>query len=182
MKYPLDNDERTVTPMSAQQFKEGEVIFREGTLGNTMYEIKSGTVGIYAAYGTSDEKKLTELEAGRIFGEMAVIEVYPRSATAVALSDAEAEEISAADLQEYFGDRPEKIMEIMRGMSRRLRELTADYREVCGTIGAWKDATDRGKAKGTGLLATLKRFAAIFDESMRLLPANDYMMYYHKFY
>lgn len=147
-----------------------------------MYEIKNGTVGIYAAYGTPAEKKLTELEAGRIFGEMAVIEAYPRSATAVALSDAEAEEISTADLQEYFGSRPEKIIEIMRGMSRRLRELTADYREVCGTISAWRNAAESGKGKEIGLLATLKRFADIYSESMKHAYANGYSMYYHTFY
>lgn len=168
--------------MITKQFKNGEVIFREGMLGSTMYEIKSGKVGIYAAYGTPDEKKLTELEAGRIFGEMAVIEVYPRSATAVAISDVEAEEVSTADLQDYFSNQPEKLVEIMRGMSRRLRELTADYQEVCGTIGAWKDAKDHGKTKSAGLLASLKKFAAIFDESLKLVPANEYLMYYHTFY
>lgn len=168
--------------METKQFKKGVVIFKEGTLGSTMYEIKNGTIGIYAAYGTPNEKKLTELEAGRIFGEMAVIEVYPRSATAVALTDAEAEEISTADLQEYFGGRPEKIMEIMRGMSRRLRELTADYREVCDTISAWKNATDQGREKGKGLLTAIKRFADIYNESMRIMSASGYLMYDQIFY
>ena len=58
------------------------MIFQEGSTGSSMYELKSGSIGIYAAYGTANEKKLTELEAGRIFGEMGVIDVMPRSATA----------------------------------------------------------------------------------------------------
>ena len=153
--------------METKQFKQGEVIFKEQTLGNTMYELKNGTVGIYAAYGTPDEKKLTELGAGRIFGEMAVIEAYPRSATAVALSDAEAVEVSTADIQEYFNSQPEKLMEIMRGMSRRLRELTTDYQAVCGTLGEWKDTTQQGKKKSSGLLAAIKKFANIYAKGAK---------------
>ena len=51
--------------METKQFKQGEVIFKEGTLGSVMYEIKSGTVGIFAAYGTSDEKQLTAMSKTR---------------------------------------------------------------------------------------------------------------------
>ena len=163
--------------METKQFKQGEVIFKEGTLGSAMYEVKRGTVGIYAAYGTPDEKKLTELEAGRIFGEMGVIEVRPRSATAVALSDVEAVEVSTADLQQYFGKQPEKLMEIMRGMSRRLRELTADYQEVCGTLGEWKETTEQGKKKSSGLLAAIKKFADAYAESVKYMNENGIAMY-----
>jgi len=66
--------------METLQFSRGDVIFMENSIGSSMYEIKSGSVGIYAAYGTDSERKLTELEAGRIFGEMGVIDVMPRSA------------------------------------------------------------------------------------------------------
>ena len=70
-------------------------------------------------------------------------------------------------------------MEIMRGMSRRLRELTADYQEVCSTIGAWKDATDHGKKKSAGLMASIKKFADFFDEGLKAVPAADYFMMYY---
>ena len=88
--------------METKRYKKGEIIFEEYAFGSTMYEIKSGSVGIYASYGKEAEKKLTELGAGRIFGEMSMFEAYPRSATAVALEDVEALEVSAADIKEYF--------------------------------------------------------------------------------
>ncbi|MBE7009528.1 MAG: Crp/Fnr family transcriptional regulator [Ruminococcaceae bacterium] len=160
--------------MNARQFKKDEVIFREGAFGSTMYEIKSGTVGIYAAYGTDSEKKLTELEAGRIFGEMALIEVYPRSATAVALSDTETMEISTADLSDYFNNHPEKLVEIMRGMTRRLRELTEDYQNACGAISNWTDAVDHGQKKSGGLLNGIKKLAAIFSSHTEHMPEVNY--------
>ena len=167
--------------MALKQFKKGEVIFKEGSLGNTMYEIKSGCVEIYAAYGTPEEKKLTDLEAGRIFGEMAVIEVYPRSATAVAQCDTEAEEISTADLQTYFSDRPEKLLEIMKGLSRRVRELTQDYTEVCDTIRQWKDDDEQGRKKGDGLMSKLRRFAEIFAESAQYMTIASAGLYYPQY-
>ena len=168
--------------METKRFHKDEVIFREGSLGSVMYEIQSGSVGIFAAYGTENEKKLTELEAGRIFGEMALIEVFPRSATAVALDEVEATEISTGDLGMYFGNQPEKIMEIMRGMSRRVRELTADYQEVCGSIRAWKDANEQGQEKPRGLVGRLKRFAAVFAEAASYMASPTLGTYYNNMF
>ena len=150
--------------MQTRQFKKGEVIFLEKTLGNTMYEIQSGQVGIYLGHGTPGEKQLTTLDAGRIFGEMAVIEVYPRSATAVALEDTVALEISAADLQEYFDANPAKLAEIMRAMTRRLRELTVDYNAACDALDEWKTATKTGGKKRSGLMGVLDKFAKAYSE------------------
>ena len=163
--------------MAQVSFQKGDVIFREGEFGNTMFEVRSGSVGIYVKYGTEDEKKLTELGAGRIFGEMSVVEVYPRSATAVALSDVTLEKVTAAEINEYFGSAPDKLLEIMRGQTRRLRELTADYEEVCKTIAEWKAKDDDGEQKG-GLMGALKKFAAIFNESMKYMGSSSAGLYY----
>ena len=45
-------------------FKIGEVIFKEGDLENCMYNIVTGSVGIYANYGKEAEKLLVDLKAG----------------------------------------------------------------------------------------------------------------------
>ncbi len=145
--------------METKRFRAGDIIFLENTFGSSMYEIKSGSVGILSAYGTPDEEKLTELSAGRIFGEMGLIEVCQRSATAVALADTETDEISVADLQEYFNTHPERIIEIMRGTSRRLRELTRDYQAVCAKIGEWEKADDQGLEKSSALMDMIRKFA-----------------------
>ena len=165
--------------VEVKQFSKGSVIFREGVLGSTMYEVLDGTVGIFVGYGREDEKKLTELERGRIFGEMAAIEARPRSATAVALTDVSVQEISRSDFQEYFSGNPDKLLEIMRGMTRRIRELTVDYQEVCATIGAWKDADSRGAEQDQGLMSRLRRFAQIFAEGMKYVnPGASRVSYY----
>ena len=65
----------------------GQVIFREGDPGDSMFEVYTGKVGVYANYGTADEKLLTDYFPGKYFGEMGLLDHAPRSATAVALED-----------------------------------------------------------------------------------------------
>ncbi|MCR4658241.1 MAG: cyclic nucleotide-binding domain-containing protein [Lachnospiraceae bacterium] len=121
--------------MVIRQFNKDQVIFREKEQGNSFYQMKSGSVGIFLNYGEEDEKKLTELTEGQFFGEMAVIEAYPRSATAVALSDdTKAEEITLREVEDYFRSEPDQIIAIMKHLGSRVRELTDDYTKVSETI------------------------------------------------
>ena len=68
--------------MNLITFNRGNVIFRQGDFAHGMYDILSGSVGIYVGYGTEHEVELNVLKAGDYLGEMGMIEVYPRSATA----------------------------------------------------------------------------------------------------
>ena len=57
----------------------GQVIFREGDPGDSMFEVYTGKVGVYANYGTADEKLLTDYFPGKYFGEMGLLDHAPRS-------------------------------------------------------------------------------------------------------
>lgn len=63
----------------------GDVIFREGDFGDTLYIIQEGAIEIRKKAGNAF-KVLTTLKAGEFFGEMALIDKSPRSATAVAVA------------------------------------------------------------------------------------------------
>jgi CRP-like cAMP-binding protein len=147
--------------MTEKQFNKGDVIFREADLGETLYQIIDGTVGIYAAYGESDQQLLVELGKDKFFGEMAVIEAYPRSATAVALADTKALEIGCGEVSEYFKSEPDRIMDIMKSLGDRLRDLTVDYSEVSATL----KELGSGDAKNAGLLERIKKFAGVYKKS-----------------
>ena len=121
--------------VEAQKCAKGEVIFRQGDPGNCMYDLLQGRVGIYANYGAANEKLLTELHAGDSFGEMAMIEAQPRSATAVALQEGtRLTVITWETLGSFFREQPAKVVVIMQQMARRIRELTQDYMDACGAI------------------------------------------------
>ncbi len=148
--------------MTEKQFKKGDIIFREGDEGNSLFDITEGTVGIYVNYNTDTEEKLTELKPGQFFGEMAVIEAYPRSATAVALEDVKVSEISCGDMNGYFETQPDRIVAIMKHLSSRIRILSNDYAEVSKAI------EEFGKNKETssgGLIDKLRKFANAYKHN-----------------
>lgn len=121
--------------MNKAVFKKGEVIFRQGDPGNCMYDIVWGSVGVYAEYGTPNEKKLAELRAGDFFGEMGLLEQSPRSATVVALeNDTQVSAIMESDFRDYFAESPAKVFTIMQTLSQKLRRTTQDYLDVCRTV------------------------------------------------
>ena len=118
--------------MNTLVFKKGDVIFRQGDYSEVMYDIAKGKVGVFADYETEMAQQLAELKAGDFLGEMGMIEVYPRSATAVALEDDTAlTEIGEDDLNEFFKDKPEKLLQIMKQMSARLRVVNQKYLNAC---------------------------------------------------
>ena len=120
--------------MKETTFGKDQVIFREGDNATTMYDILSGKVGIYKNYGAENEQQIIVMEAGQVFGEMGLIEYYPRSATAVALEDTVVEELGESEIRDYFKTKPEKLLQLMKVLSQRVRETTQKYMDVCRIV------------------------------------------------
>ena len=116
--------------MKEKVFKKNEVIFREGDVADCFYQITDGTAGVYLHYGEENQQRLTLLKPGQYFGEMAIIEAWPRSATVVAEGELHTIELVYEDLISYFEQQPDKILALMNQLGERLRELTAEYNEV----------------------------------------------------
>jgi len=96
--------------------KAGETIFKEGEPAKELYVIKSGQVDIQ--FGN---RLLDTLEANDIFGEMALIDSAPRSATAVAKTEVVLVPISKKDFLTLVSRAPSFALEIMGMLTRRLR-------------------------------------------------------------
>lgn len=137
--------------MELRRYMPRETIFREGEYGSSFYEVRSGSVGIYAAWD-GETRELTRLGPGAVFGEMAAIMSSPRSATAVAIEETEVAEVEREALADFFFHRPERLMDLMQAMTRRTRELTADLKEVNDTLEAL-----RASKRSEGLFAKLRR-------------------------
>ena len=102
--------------MPVWYLKPGETIFKEGEPAKELYVIKSGQVDIQLG-----NRLLATLEANDIFGEMALIDSTPRSATATAKTDAAVIPISRKDFLELVSHAPTFALDIMGMMARRLR-------------------------------------------------------------
>ncbi|HAF07722.1 MAG: Cyclic nucleotide-binding:Bacterial regulatory protein, Crp [candidate division TA06 bacterium 32_111] len=99
--------------------KDGEVLFREGEIGDEMYLIKSGKIKIVQKVG-DEMKVLAVLSEGDFFGEMALIDGSPRSATAIAEGDTELITFDKVAFRKKIGEEP-LIEYIITELSKRLR-------------------------------------------------------------
>ena len=151
--------------MRERHYSAGELVFREGELQATMYEIRKGSVGVVRDYGTADEKLLTLLKAGKLFGEMGLIEGAPRSATVVAREDDTVlEEITEEEFYSFFEDKPGHLLQLLRQLSARIRENTQTYERVCRALAACETAGRDRPEK----LEALSRALEGADEEIRI--------------
>jgi CRP/FNR family transcriptional regulator, cyclic AMP receptor protein len=103
-------------------FKAGTIIFHRGDAASEMFVIKSGQVRIQLGNRT-----LTELSADSIFGEMALIDNEPRSATAVAITDVELVPVSEQQFLFMVGQTPYFALKVMRVLAHRLRVTSKTF-------------------------------------------------------
>ncbi len=149
--------------MKNRCYHQGEVIFSQGDEAKTMFEIRHGRVGIYAAYQTSKEKQLASFGEGQTFGEMGLIEGCPRSATAVALEEGtEADEINAAEFADYFREQPVQVFLLLKQLSARLRETTKNYVEACHTVSETVETQEKGEKRSGWLKEKLRFFSDVY--------------------
>lgn len=102
-----------------------QFFFREGDPAESMFVLERGKVAVLKRHAGS-QHLLRYLEAGDCFGEMALMDLHPRSASVLAVEDCSALEISAGHLQQVGERDLEQFtliqMNMGREVSRRLRE------------------------------------------------------------
>lgn len=109
--------------------KGGEVIFHEDDLGEEMYIVRSGQVNVQQGMG-GEQTLLSIVEPGGYFGEMAIIDDLPRSATALAEVDTSLLVLHKNDFRAAVQDYPDIAFEIFREFTRRLRRADRRYRKL----------------------------------------------------
>ena len=105
-----------------REFKKGEVIIREGDVGREMFIIKSGSVEVLKKDGGS-LIPLAVLERGDFFGEMAILEDAPRTATVVARETTELVVLNVGNFLIKIRKDPSFAFAMMQKMSKRIRIL-----------------------------------------------------------
>lgn len=101
-------------------YQPGEIIFREGDAGETMFIIQEGEVRIHKRV-RDQETTLAVLKDGDFFGEMAIIDKEPRSASATSETESRLIVLSDEIFESQIQTNPKIIMAIVRKMSERLR-------------------------------------------------------------
>lgn len=113
---------------------ESTTVFIENMPGESLFLIKSGTVRISRMFAEGDEKTLVVIGPEDIFGEMAIIDGLPRSATARVAEDAELISIKKNNFERLCIEDAalalKLVSNIVRVFSKRVRESSEEYRDM----------------------------------------------------
>lgn len=105
-----------------ETYSAGDVIFNEGDPGDVMFAVRSGTVHII-----HNDDVLNIINAGDIFGEMALVDNNPRSAKAIAHTDAEIVRIDEERFKRLVHNTPFFALSVLRITVERLRDTMKKY-------------------------------------------------------
>jgi|SRR5688572_27011282 CRP/FNR family cyclic AMP-dependent transcriptional regulator len=101
-------------------FAAGDIVFSSGDSGTDMYVVKSGEVELRVG-----GRAVEVVKEDGFFGEMALIEEGPRTATAIAKTDCALIPINEQRFEFMVHEVPEFALHVMKGLSQRLRNVNA---------------------------------------------------------
>jgi CRP/FNR family transcriptional regulator, cyclic AMP receptor protein len=104
-----------------RNFSAGEVVFREGDGGDTCFIVRSGLARAVRQHSDGRSITLSHFAAGDIFGELAMFDEEPRSATVDVIDDAEVVAIPGRDMQRLMREYPEIAVKLNAALAQRLR-------------------------------------------------------------
>ena len=132
----LDSDESLVLAefLQKKDMAAGMTVFIENMPGESLYLIQKGQVDISKMIAEGDEQSLVKLGPLELFGELAILDSYPRSATARIVEDATLLVITRFEYERLRNINPEIALKltlnIIRLFSGKVRENSEEYRQM----------------------------------------------------
>jgi CRP-like cAMP-binding protein len=123
----LESVGRTVR---TRRFRRGEVIFHQGDPGDALFIVMSGSIKISLPSDTGDEAILATLRSGDVFGELALLDGAPRSATATSLESTETLVLPRQPFRELIANEPAVRDALLASIAGELRRLTNHVEEL----------------------------------------------------
>jgi uncharacterized membrane protein len=118
---PEEDLEALATRLERRAFRAGEIIFHQGDMGDSMFFIERGNVNIHLPGEESRRVSLKDLGPSEFFGEVALLDGEPRTASALASTGTTLLELQRETLEHYLAQRPAAAMSILRAMGARMR-------------------------------------------------------------
>jgi CRP-like cAMP-binding protein len=113
---------RLADAVDLRRLEPGEFLFRAGEPGESLYIVRSGEVELFVRDNAGQKIPLTIACANQIFGELALLDRGPRTATAQALSETELLELDREDLLMLFSNTPSAALRLLAGMGHMTRK------------------------------------------------------------
>ncbi len=122
--------ERLATGMRTRRFRRNEVLFHQGDPGDSLFIVTSGAVKIMLPSEEGDEAILATVRPGAFFGELALLDGAPRSATAVALEPTETLVLPRERFRMLIDTEPATRDALLAALAGELRRLTDHVEEL----------------------------------------------------
>ena len=113
-----------------RRFRRNEIIFHQGDPGDSLHIVSSGAVKIVLPSMEGEEAIIATLRKGDFFGELALLDGAPRSATAVALEASETWTLSRELFMASLERDPNLRDSLLAGLARELRRITGHVEEL----------------------------------------------------
>jgi CRP-like cAMP-binding protein len=150
-------------------YKKGHVLFKEGEEGDEMFIVQSARVAIKKRV-KDGEATLAVLEKGDFFGEMAILERLPRSATAEVIEDGDLIKIESEIFGDMIKSNPEIAIRMLRKYSIRLRETNKQIEAIMAGGGVLPEAQEVQPAQNAGTIQADALCYFVGNSSGNLFP------------
>jgi len=111
-------------------YPKGAVLINEGDNSTGFFIILSGKVKVYVSNQEGREVVLNIQRDGEYFGELALIDEAPRSASVITLEASQFVFVSKAGFQKCLSEHPEIAVKLIRSLSKRIRALTESVKNL----------------------------------------------------
>ena len=122
--------EQLIKIVTRKKYGTDAAVFFQGEPSDSLYMLLKGSVKVTTASEEGVEKILDILGPGEIFGELAMLDGYPRSATVTACEPTEMASISRKDFQNFAASRPEILWKLTESLCERLRKTSGSMLEM----------------------------------------------------
>jgi CRP-like cAMP-binding protein len=118
---PPNELERLASAMRRRTYRRGEVVFHQGDPGESLHVVCQGTLKVVIIGDNGEEAVLAILGASDVFGEMALLDGGPRSATVIALEAVETAVLSRPDFIKLLRQDPSTVDSLLASLARTIR-------------------------------------------------------------
>jgi CRP-like cAMP-binding protein len=122
--------EQLVKIVTRKNYGTDAAVFFQGEPSDSLYMLLKGSVKVTVTTEEGSEKILDILGPGEIFGELAMLDGCPRSATVTTCEPTEMASISRKDFQNFSASRPEILWRLMESLCERLRKTSGNMLEM----------------------------------------------------
>ena len=119
---------------TTKTFVKEEIIFQQGERSKYAYIIESGKVGIYKENKYGKKSLIGILKKSDLFGEMGLIDKYPRSATAIAIEKSRLTLVDESRFSFLCEHNPKFIVTLIKTLSSRLRDTLGQLKHQEGKL------------------------------------------------